>query len=242
MLKDKFNRGFTIVELILSIVVIGILAAVVYNTYTTVQIQARDGKRLSTFQALHKSIESYALTHDSYPSDDQLTCTNGGTQLYVGSGYSHVTDPAVFAATQLGVSKTDFYAINSEIAVKFWANAQGKCATYTSFYGLPECTMLGPNRVSFNYDTSNSRWDTGIQYCAVKKDADSTAGGTHKGASGSWVYGYSPCMAGDEGKCRAYELAVSIEKGGAGGCPLGSVRQNWGANNTGALCAYLNGS
>jgi prepilin-type N-terminal cleavage/methylation domain-containing protein len=44
-LKNKASKGFTIVELLIVIVVIGILAALVVTTYNGIQQKARDTER-----------------------------------------------------------------------------------------------------------------------------------------------------------------------------------------------------
>jgi len=70
-LKKK-QTGFTIVELLIVIVVIGILAAIVITTFVGVQKRARDSERKSDLQALASQIEVYFADNSFYPSLGQM--------------------------------------------------------------------------------------------------------------------------------------------------------------------------
>lgn len=66
-LKRK-EKGFTIVELLIVIVVIGILAAIVIVTFTGVQKKARDSERKSDINAINSLLEVYYADNAVYPS------------------------------------------------------------------------------------------------------------------------------------------------------------------------------
>lgn len=61
------NRGFTIIELLVVIVVIGVLAAIVIVAYNGVQNNANDSRRLSDAQAIAKALFLYNEQTGSYP-------------------------------------------------------------------------------------------------------------------------------------------------------------------------------
>ncbi len=62
------QKGFTIVELLIVIVVIGILAALVITTFTGIQQKARDTERTTDIKALHGQIEAYFAQNQKYPT------------------------------------------------------------------------------------------------------------------------------------------------------------------------------
>jgi len=62
------QQGFTIVELLIVIVVIGILAALVITTFTGIQQKARNTERTTDIKALHGQIEAYYAQNGKYPS------------------------------------------------------------------------------------------------------------------------------------------------------------------------------
>ena len=87
MLAIRKDPGFTIVELLIVIVVIGILAAIVTVGYTGISASARDSVRKSDISNLSKATELYYVENGRYPM-------NGGwcTQI------SHPTYTAAFQA------------------------------------------------------------------------------------------------------------------------------------------------
>jgi type IV pilus assembly protein PilA len=64
----KRNQGFTIVELLIVIVVIGILALLVITTYSGIQAKARNSKRTSDVKSLQTHIEAFFQSNGYYPS------------------------------------------------------------------------------------------------------------------------------------------------------------------------------
>ncbi len=66
-LKNK-QSGFTIVELLIVIVVIGILAGLVVTTFNGIQQKGRDTERQTDIKALHGQLEAYYAQNGKYPT------------------------------------------------------------------------------------------------------------------------------------------------------------------------------
>ena len=64
----KRSQGFTIVELLIVIVVIGILALLVITTYSGIQAKARNSKRQTDVQSLQTQLEAFFSQNGYYPS------------------------------------------------------------------------------------------------------------------------------------------------------------------------------
>jgi len=66
-MRANKQSGFTIVELLIVIVVIGILAAITIVAFNGVQAKARDGARISKVTSIAKAIELYYADNGTYP-------------------------------------------------------------------------------------------------------------------------------------------------------------------------------
>ena len=70
------QKGFTIVELLIVIVVIAILAAISIVAYTGVQENARDTQRVSNAKSVIDAANGYYAEHGRYPSAAELGTYN----------------------------------------------------------------------------------------------------------------------------------------------------------------------
>ena len=90
---SQTQRGFTIVELLIVIVVIAILAAISIVAYNGIQNRARDNIRYSDAKAILKAIELYKADKGVYPPTTSTTV--GGVPSIAGcssanaNGYSY---------------------------------------------------------------------------------------------------------------------------------------------------------
>jgi len=69
------QEGFTIVELLIVIVVIGILAGLVITTFNGIQQKARDTERETDIKALHSQVEAYYAQNGKYPALADMNST-----------------------------------------------------------------------------------------------------------------------------------------------------------------------
>jgi type II secretion system protein G len=105
----KNNRGFTIVELLIVIVVIGILAALVIVTYNGIQQKARDTERKTDIKALQGHLEAYWADNAKYPTLAQTNDASAGgfrQTNFKGLDSASFADPKDAASQQLCASST----------------------------------------------------------------------------------------------------------------------------------------
>jgi general secretion pathway protein G len=95
----KQQAGFTIVELLIVIVVIGILAALVITTYTGIQAKGRNANRQSDINSVQTHLEAYFAQNGHYPS-----LTDMNNSAWVSSNLKGL-DPAALEDPQ-GSSQT----------------------------------------------------------------------------------------------------------------------------------------
>ena len=80
--KSSKFRGFTVVELLVVIVVIGILSTVAAVSYRGVQRDARDSERETDIQIIMASLERFYDENGHYPGGTAVTGASGGTAGY----------------------------------------------------------------------------------------------------------------------------------------------------------------
>ena len=69
----KTSSGFTIVELLIVIVVIGILAAITIVAYNGIQQRARDADRVNDMSSLKKALALFYAEKGYYPAVNDMT-------------------------------------------------------------------------------------------------------------------------------------------------------------------------
>jgi type IV pilus assembly protein PilA len=89
--KLKQERGFTIVELLIVIIVIGILATLVLIAYNNVQGQARDTKRQADANSIREAAETYKTASNSGYYPDMTSGATFQTDIKLASNYSSGT-------------------------------------------------------------------------------------------------------------------------------------------------------
>ncbi|MFZ1301443.1 MAG: prepilin-type N-terminal cleavage/methylation domain-containing protein [Candidatus Microsaccharimonas sp.] len=78
MSQRTHQRGFTIVELLIVIVVIAILAAITIVAYSGIQTRARDTLRSDGVSKIVKALELYYTDNGRYPAGSGSTTINTG--------------------------------------------------------------------------------------------------------------------------------------------------------------------
>ena len=94
----KQQNGFTIVELLIVIVVIGILAAITLVAYNGIQARANTTSAQNVANTVMKKAEAYNALESRYPLAAELTATTAPTEVKV--------DAAALGTPSAGNGKT----------------------------------------------------------------------------------------------------------------------------------------
>ncbi len=108
-LKKK-QSGFTIVELLIVIVVIGILAGLVITTFNGIQQKARDTERETDVKALHSQLEAFWAQKGYYPSLADMNNTTFVSTNMKGLSSDAFKDPRGTASTLVAAAAANSYA------------------------------------------------------------------------------------------------------------------------------------
>ena len=132
------SRGFTLVEILIVVIILGILAAIVIPQFTNASTEARENSLRSLLQTIRSQVELYKLQHgDLYPTDDGTWNGDWGNweRLTGRTNMQGTTDPADGPLT-FGpyLQSAPVNPLNSQTAmgtaaaddVGFFINADGK--------------------------------------------------------------------------------------------------------------------
>jgi prepilin-type N-terminal cleavage/methylation domain-containing protein len=127
------QQGFTIVELLIVIVVIGILAALVITTFTGIQQKARNTERETDIKAMHGQVEAYyAQSGGKYPSLANMNDTTWRGANMKGLDQEALHDPKAAQGnyTLVAAAAANAYAYTATPA-NCDNGAGGDCSGYT---------------------------------------------------------------------------------------------------------------
>ncbi|HPC93406.1 MAG TPA: prepilin-type N-terminal cleavage/methylation domain-containing protein [Sedimentisphaerales bacterium] len=120
----KANRGFTLVEILIVVVILGILAAIVVPQFTQASTEAKENSLCSNLQSLRSQIELYKVQHnDNAPAlatfEQQMTfCTDiDGNIQGAGSKVRDATNGFIYGPYLERVPANPFNDLNTLAAM-----------------------------------------------------------------------------------------------------------------------------
>ena len=128
----KHQSGFTIVELLIVIVVIGILAGLVITTFTGIQQKARNTERQTDVKAIHGQVEAYYAQNGKYPTLANLNDSTWRATNMKGLDAEALKDPKGTAQTLVAAAAANSYSYDVQrTGGGSCDNSTNDCATYT---------------------------------------------------------------------------------------------------------------
>ena len=157
------NTGFTIVELLIVIVVIGVLAAISIAAYTGITQKANNAAIISAANQTLKAIQAYMAAKDDYPTKTEVCVTvDSGCAK---SGGQTVSSNSAFNTAMAGVAKPPTRVPNSG------TTAYGIYTNYSSTR-----TYNGdPRPLVFTYFLQGTSQQCGIEVTTSNVDIMSTS-------------------------------------------------------------------
>src|SRR5680860_130264 len=106
------NRGFTIIELIVVIVIIGILSAIVIVSYSGIRTRAAAATLKSDVEKASIQLEKYRADHGAYPATEDLANDGAGLSKSSGTTYQYAVDSSYYciSASSTSAGSTIYHA------------------------------------------------------------------------------------------------------------------------------------
>ncbi len=131
-------RGFTIVELIVAMIIIGILATLVIANFSVIQPRARDSERKAEAETIATYLEAEFQRNGQYPSATTMTGSVSGVQAALkGISSSVIAAPGVTVGTNSIVAFSA--APPPGLTVSQYGYWTSSSATCTSSYNVTDC-------------------------------------------------------------------------------------------------------
>jgi general secretion pathway protein G len=93
--RSSNRKGFTLVEILIVVIILGILAAIVIPQFTNASSDARQSSMTSELQTIRSQLELYKMQHgDAYPTD-----TGAGTGVW---DWTKLTGTTTYGSTTFG--------------------------------------------------------------------------------------------------------------------------------------------
>ncbi len=122
----KFLRGFTLLELMIAIAIVGILSAVGIASFSNTLQKARDTKRKEDFQAIQKALQLYYNDNNKFPTTTTWVYSSTNPATWMPTAPVSVT-PAYIKTLPLDPTNNGALTTATNYSYGYITDANGSC-------------------------------------------------------------------------------------------------------------------
>ena len=235
--QTDYRHGFTIVELLIVIVVIGILAAITIVAYTGIQAKAADVVLKSDLKQAQTQLELDYVYNSSYPATKEAANDNKGLPASPETNYEYTLASGDYCLTASSTRASTAFNINSTTGTI----TEGLCTGHVGTSGGGNIAFDQPNDcpTGFIPVPGNSLFNTQGGFCAMKYEAKNVGGvATSQATSTPWVsISQTDAMTTSSAACTGCHLISEAEYLTIAHNVL-SVDSNWSGGTVGSGYIY----
>jgi len=148
------SRGFTIIELIVVIVIIGILSAIVIVSYSGIRTRAAAATLKSDIEKASIQLEKYRADHGAYPATEALANDGAGLSKSSGTTYQYALDGSYYciSASSTSAGSTIYHTTSTSGTAE-----SGECPIFISTPSAPT--------VSYDTVSTTTTWSWTTPSC-----------------------------------------------------------------------------
>lgn len=204
----RLTQGFTIIELVVVIIIIGILTTIGTLSYSGIQKKAVETSLLSDIDAMEAAQTNYGLINKlggkayhstTYDSDLEFQPGSGNIIDVIADGVDYCIKGYNTQATKNSINNSyiretssgacNRIALTQEMAQKHFIKVPGSATYGTSdFYVMKyEASCLGCNAVAVSQTDGNPPWDSATRADAILYSTNACSSGCHLITEAEWL-------------------------------------------------------